>query len=311
MAIDERSNGLKPFAWWRRRQLAAARAEERPALSSLVSPQGDLAEGHLAQGFSPLPEGPLSKGNKEYRLHSENPGRMKQTRLLLAAALLLLSLMVPGTAKPLDLFVSPQGHDTASGTLAAPLATLKGARDRIRALNQAKRLPPDGVTVLMLPGTYQLKNTFTLTRADQTSVPVTYEAFVVHPAGTVRLTGGAEVKGWKPVTDPAILNRLDPAARGQVLQTDLKAQGITDYGQMTGRGFGRPLTPAGLELFFHDAPMTLARWPNAGQWASIAGTPAGQDGDRFSYGGDRPARWAQDDDVWVHGYWTLRLGRYV
>jgi hypothetical protein len=43
----------------------------------------------------------------------------------------------------------------------------------------------------------------------------------------VRLIGGPQVTGWKPVTDPAVLSRLDPSARGQVLQADLPAQGIT------------------------------------------------------------------------------------
>ena len=231
---------------------------------------------------------------------------MKHTRLLFALSLLLLAWVIPVTAGPLALYVSPHGHDTAAGSLKAPLATLAGARDRLRALKRAGRLPRTGATVFLLPGTYQLKSTFALTAADDLSpLPITYEAFVVSPKDTVHLTGGAEVKNWKPVLDPAVLSRLDPAARGHVLQADLRAQGITDYGVMTGRGFSRPITPAGMELFFQDKPMTLARWPNTGQWGSIAGTPAGQNGDRFAYSGERPARWAKDEDIWVHGYWTF------
>ncbi len=121
----------------------------------------------------------------------------------------------------------------------------------------------------------------------------------------MRLTGGREVTGWKPVTDASVLGRLDPAARGHVLQADLKAQGITDYGQMTPRGFGSPVTPAGLELFFADSPMTLARWPNVGQWAHVAGTAADQGADHYAYEGDRPARWAKAEDAWVYGYWKF------
>ena len=83
---------------------------------------------------------------------------------------------------------------------------------------------------------------------------------------------------------------------------DLKTQGITNFGELTPRGFGRPTHVAGLELFFEGKPMQLARWPN-GDWAKTAGAVKGQE-DRFQYEGDRPARWAALDDVWVHGYWT-------
>ena len=57
------------------------------------------------------------------------------------------------------------------------------------------------------------------------------------------------------------------------MQVDLKALGITDFGQMRSRGFGRPPTPAHCELFFGGRPMTLARWPNEGEWERIAGYP--------------------------------------
>lgn len=223
--------------------------------------------------------------------------------ILLALALLLAGFAMPGRAAPLALYISPQGHNTASGNKAAPLETLAGARDRLRALKGLGRLPREGATVWIRGGTYFQRETFTLTKADDLSpAPVTYAAY---PNETVRLTGGREVTGWKPVTDAAILNRVDPNARGHILQADLKAQGITDFGQMTPRGFGHPVTPAGLELFFQDAPMTLARWPNVGQWAHVAGTAADQAADHFSYDGDRPARWARAEDAWVYGYWQF------
>ena len=233
---------------------------------------------------------------------------MKPPTLLSLAllALLFTALALPVTAGPLTLYVSPQGRDTAPGSKDAPLATLAGARDRLRVLKGAGRLPREGATVWMLPGTYRLKSTFTLTAADDLSpAPVTYAAFVVYPKETVRLTGGQEVQGWRRVTDTAILGRLDPKARGHVLQADLKAQGITDFGQMTPRGFAKPVTPAGLELFFGGTPMTLARWPNVGGWARVAGAATDQDADRFSYAGDRPARWARAEDAWVYGYWQF------
>ena len=121
---------------------------------------------------------------------------------------------------------------------------------------------------------------------------------------------------FQPVTDPAVLARLDDQARSHVLQCDLRARGIRDFGGMKSRGFGRPTTPAHCELFFDGKPMTLARWPNEGEFAQIAGFPdtagqgdehGGQIGkleDGFRYAGDRPRRWKDTSDLWVHGYWA-------
>ena len=86
---------------------------------------------------------------------------------------------------------------------------------------------------------------------------------------------------------------------------------------MHSRGFGRPLTPAHCELFYGGRPMTLARWPNEGDWEHIAGYPdAGAAKDE--HGGHRSASWRRasptaataraawkdTSDLWVHGYWS-------
>jgi len=58
-------------------------------------------------------------------------------------------------------------------------------------------------------------------------------------------------------------------------ETELRAKGISNFGEMRSRGFSRATTPAHCELFFGHRPMTLARWPNEGAWEKIAGFPAG------------------------------------
>ena len=85
---------------------------------------------------------------------------------------------------------------------------------------------------------------------------------------------------------------------------------------MKSRGFGRPTTPAHCELFFGGHPMTLARWPNEGDWERIAGFPRrrreddehggkiGKLEEGFLYSGDRPRGWKDTSDLWVHGYWS-------
>jgi len=206
----------------------------------------------------------------------------------LALILLMLSW---APAYGADFYVSASGNDRNPGTLHKPFATLERARDSARA---SKAGGP--VTVWIRGGTYFLPRTFRLTAEDSGTV---YQAYRNE---TVRLSGGRAIRGFRRVTDSAVLHRLDPAARRKVVALDLRTQGITNFGELTPRGFSRPTHVAGLELFFQGKPMQLARWPN-GDWARTAGATKGAE-DRFQYEGDRPARWAALDDVWLHGYWT-------
>jgi hypothetical protein len=227
------------------------------------------------------------------------------------AALLLLIILSQAGAKPMNLYVSPNGNDSWSGRLASPnrtrtdgpFATLERARDAIRTLKRQGKLPEGGVTVWLRGGTYTQLTPFELTAEDSGTPqsPITYSAYRNEQ---VRLVGGKRVTGWKPVTDATVLRKLPPKARGKVLVADLRSQGITDFGQMRRRGFGSSAAvPAGLELFYEGKPMPLARYPNEG-WLKIAATPAGQQGGRFTCDDPRLRRWTEAKDVWVHGYWT-------
>ena len=115
----------------------------------------------------------------------------------------------------------------------------------------------------------------------------------------MRLTGGREVSGWRPVTDSAVLDRLPAEARGQVVVADLRAQGITDFGQLSVRGFSAGNPTAEAELFYDDQPMTLARWPNDG----FRGAKS-KDGDlTVVVDTDRVGRWSAETEPWVFAYW--------
>ena len=223
---------------------------------------------------------------------------------LYLAFLAVLSLAVANAAVAgrAQFYVATDGKDLNPGTKAKPFATLRRARNAVRALKKAGKLPKGGVTVWIRGGMYPVRTAFELTAEDSgtKTAPIVYSAYENEQAV---LIGGKEITEFAPVTAPAIIERLDEAARGNVLQTDLRAQSITDFGEMRVRGFGQPIRVAGLELFFNDEPMTLARWPND-DWAKIAGAPAGPKGGKFTYDGDRPKRWRDSDDVWLHGYWT-------
>src|ERR1051326_2345084 len=178
-----------------------------------------------------------------------------------------------------DFYVATNGNDHWSGALASPnaarsdgpFATLDSARDALRRARAAGRLP-SGATIWIRGGTYSRERSFDLTAVDSGTpqMPVLYRAYSNE---TPRLLGGRIISGFMALKDNAVKARLTPAAGAQVLQLNLREHGITNFGRLQSRGFGRPTTPAHLELFFDGQPMTLARWPNNGEWERIAGFP--------------------------------------
>jgi hypothetical protein len=256
----------------------------------------------------------------------EHEKTMVQGRLFnnkIASCLVLLWLFLQTNAVSLasvSFYVSASGKDQWSGRSASPsadlsdgpFATLQRARDAIRQLKISEGLPDGGVTVWIAEGTYHLQQGLELTAEDsgELAKPIIYRA---RPDERVQLTGGRTVTGWQKISDQAVLDRLQPAARTSVVQADLKALGIMDFGRLRSRGFARSTAPAALELFFQDNPMPLARWPNEG-FLRIAGYPKpvgddhggtmGQLDAGFNYDTDRPDKWADANDIWVHGYWA-------
>lgn len=203
---------------------------------------------------------------------------------------------------PTVFHVAQDGNDTNPGTAGKPFTTLEAARKAVMAHLAGQGPGEQGIRILVKGGEYGFTAPLVLdkTCSGAPGAPVRFEAYGDKPA---RLIGGKVVTGFAPVTDEAALKRLPEKARGKVLQTDLRAQGITDFGTMRPRGMGRPGAPSCLELFLDGEPMQIARWPND-DWAIIADTPAGKDGGRFAYAGDRPSSWLEAEDLWLHGYWT-------
>lgn len=218
------------------------------------------------------------------------------------------------------LFVSPIGNDSWSGTSQSPneqqtdgpFATIERARDEIRRKKNLGVLPASGTSVEISGGVYQLDQPFTLTEEDSGSVtaPILYQARI---GDDVRLVGGPTLSPalFKPVTAPDILRRLDPAAHNKVLQFDLHKLGRDDLSPLK-EGIGGDEPDPGVQLFFKNEPMTLARWPNESAVTiqntlnvkpiNIRGIK-GDGGGQFIYKGHRPARWVGEPNIWLHGYW--------
>lgn len=208
----------------------------------------------------------------------------------------------------LILHVSVNGSDGAAATVDAPLATLEGARDRIRELRRSKEWT-GSVVVSIEGGIYERHNSFELTAVDSgtSAAPIIYRG--VPPktdAEPVRLVGGRRVQSFVSVTDSEILQRLPEVAWGHVVEANLPAQGIRSLGSLERRGFTLERPVAGLELFLNHQPMPLARWPNVG-WAtihSIPGPEAEEEAARtIGFSGEHLKRWAEAPDPWAFGYW--------
>ncbi|MBC7808312.1 MAG: right-handed parallel beta-helix repeat-containing protein [Akkermansiaceae bacterium] len=240
--------------------------------------------------------------------------------LLVATAITPTALLAILPAQALTLYVSPTGQDSWSGhgrvpdskNTDGPFATLERARDEIRQLRKRGKFPADGVNVEIAGGVYELAKTFALEAEDSGTArsPIEYRA---RRGEQVRLVGGRQLKDWKPVTDEAVLARLEPGARANVRQINLGERGLRNLPGVQGSAQWGQSKP-GVELFCQDKPMTLARWPNDGpaRVVDVIGAhpvddygARGNEVGKIVYEGDRPSRWAGESDIWLHGFWAL------
>ena len=150
--------------------------------------------------------------------------------ILVIILLAAVSAANRGYCAQIEFFVSPQGNDTHPGTKPLPFKSFEAARDAVRISDRSRKR-----IVWLRAGVYELNKPLMLTAEDSGSPgkPVVYRAW---PGEKVRVVGGKQVTGFEPVVDRMILSRLFPEARSRVLQVDLKAAGIEDYGTAKGGG---------------------------------------------------------------------------
>jgi len=147
---------------------------------------------------------------------------MKNNRLKFRAiCCVLLSLLWIQQALALNLYVSPGGNDAWSGRLEmpngsktdGPLATLDGARDRLRQLRRVARIP-EPIHVVIADGRYTLSKPFVLEPQDSGvgQLTVSYEA----AAGARPVfTGGRPITGFKRGENGIWQARIPDVASGK------------------------------------------------------------------------------------------------
>lgn len=183
------------------------------------------------------------------------------------------------------LHVTPDGADSGEGTAEQPLASLSGARDRIRAWREAGAC--GGIEVKLHAGTYVVEETVRFETEDLGDVktPIRY---VAAGDGEVRLIGGPRLRGFEP-------------HEGPVLKLDLAKAG------MSGALFG--------QLLYDGDAQPQARYPSADPadpygsgWLYVEGPEvdmyeAGHgEKDRFICKDPRLAAWSRIEEVELFVY---------
>ena len=224
--------------------------------------------------------------------------------------------------------VAPDGNDAASGSEAAPLATLEAARDRIRALDP---VPEGGVVVWIHGGVYERGTTFELEGKDSGTVdgPVAYRS---RPGQNPVFLFGKQIptEAWKPLSEAA-QGRVHPDVEvGSLVELEYDALGILNGDRLSGSDQSAN-APESFVLFANGLRQLLAQWPNSEEkvsaesdpgWATPNGTR-----DNFSFffgrggkpsdgsieneldldGTNRSKRWKSrldsGNDLWLRGHW--------
>lgn len=215
----------------------------------------------------------------------------------------LVWLLGVSCSREQSIYLSPSGNDAGDGTRKHPFLTLEKARDTIRRLRENGLDQP--VTVYIQGGTYPAQPViFDRQDSGTRNAPVIYKAV---GAEKPVFTGSRELKHWELLADAEKLALLDPAVNGKIYVTDLKAAGMTDWGDPIEFG-NRP------ELYSNGQRQTLARWPDSGfvrsgsargatELPSIHGRGRRTREGVLEYLDPRQERWANEKDGCVEGYW--------
>jgi len=159
--------------------------------------------------------------------------------------------------------VSPTGSDSNPGTLDKPFRSPDKARDAVRSLI-AKGVPAGGVVVWLRGGIYERTTPLSLDARDSGISASDAIEWRSYPGEAVRLIAGRRFSAslfTLTATNSPIWDRLDASARGKVVQIDLAAQGLSDFGTLAPHGWGTDAPPV-LEVFADAQPMWMARWPD-------------------------------------------------
>ena len=202
--------------------------------------------------------------------------------------------------KAVEIHVSPDGNDRHAGTISRSLRTLQAALAKARKVN-----PKYEVEILLHQGSYELATTLEIHRSRTT--------IKAYGDDAVSVSGGRYIAPahLKPVTNPAVLQRLQPQVRNRVREIDFRQLHLPLNG-LHAVGFGRASFPAWTEPFASGCTMRPARWPNDSTLLIGRIVESGIRENKeeqapypiFGYDSQRPASWKDTRGMWISGYFA-------
>lgn len=205
------------------------------------------------------------------------------------------------------LYVAPYGNDFAAGTIDAPLATMDGARNRVRELKQAGTYINE---VIFRGGDYRITSSVNFTSEDSGTEanPIVYRAYEGEKPvfkGSVLLDN---TKAKTISSSDSAYGRIHSDAKGKIVYFDLTEHGLTKSDICdTSKGkvcFDSRLTELGEynTLFIDNKEVDISSWPNGNKytaWGSIpASVPNGEKGRIFCYTDSNPEKWVNAPEGW-------------
>ena len=168
----------------------------------------------------------------------------------------------------ITIHVSKQGSSCGNGTSIAPFNNLIDAQAAVRTLI-ASGQNTQGITVLLQAGDYEMTTALSFDSQDSgsASAPVSYKA---DAGAEVNLIGGVtlDYHDFSSLTDNDVIQTLtDGNASASILQFDLSAAGINDFGVLAPHGWNLEPSdriPAAM-VYSGGEKMALSRWPNVGE----------------------------------------------
>jgi len=211
---------------------------------------------------------------------------------VILSAVCLISLMpvAMADASVYTIYVSPDGSDENDGTLGSELATLQGAKNRVRQLKRDY----DNIEVVFREGTYRFSDSVIFTEED--SAPeggrITYkgaEGEKVYFKGSKVL----DKSKFTAVSDSDMISRLPDSSKVLAVKLSdfgivaedytIKSDGVDDY-----------------ILFADGERQREAMWPNGEEEFALVS----------SYDTSKLTTWKNADEVYIKAYWANDYNSY-
>ena len=201
------------------------------------------------------------------------------------------------------------GSDNGDGSPAAPFATVRRARDEVRA-----RQPLTADVTVSVTGSCTPRGADGLVDFSQTLLSLDPALDSGNANAVITYAGqeGASLLGGASV--PPIAWRSPSPDRPNVFTVDLSESALNvsryGFGDLAGGGLGTCAHTA-MELVWNGTVQTLARYPNimpngTWEWMNIAQVRGPLEGFTLNgTNGERALSWTNESNAWFHGYWSF------